>query len=300
VGKESLIGVKRINDRLAQSFAFQCLCAAMFLLLTGLRAYAQLPTPAASQPKMIHYDGADWHLKGEGIVCCPCTVPCPCRTNSQPSYGHCEATLYLRVREGHYGSVDLSGMQLVDSGGMCAISYQRLAALYFDRSSTPAQQAAYMKLVASFASKQEAEFPYVRVTPMNAEIIGDHFFKIVIPGILEMVVDRNWGGDDAPMPEVAAPDHFSNVIQYAQNIRYRMHDSAANLDFDYSRRQANYRPVDLGIQQYRSQSMLIQFVDGTGWFNPKQMAIIQSQRLKIPQVSVIRQEALRLREARHP
>ncbi|HET7102066.1 MAG TPA: DUF1326 domain-containing protein, partial [Terriglobia bacterium] len=237
----------------------------------------------------------DWKLKGEGIVCCPCAVPCPCRSNAAPSYGHCEATLYLRIKEGRYGSVDLRGMQLVDSGGMCAVHYQKLSALYFDRSASPAQQAAFMKLLASFSRKQSAEFPHLRVVHIDAHITGGHLFTVTIPGILEIVVDRNWGQPSPPMPMVAAPDHFSNLLQYVQNIRYHIQDDAAGLNFNYSRRQANFREVDLTAQQYRDHSMLIQFGDGKGWFTPQQMEIIQAQRLKIPDLAAIRKEALRLR-----
>jgi hypothetical protein len=231
-------------------------------------------------------------------VCCPCTVPCPCRNNSTPSYGHCEATLYLRIRQGYYGNTDLAHMRVIDSGGMCAISYNQLSALYFDRPATPAQQVAFMKIVASFSQKGIARFPYVRAASFNSKVIADHLFNISIPGLLQMIVDRNWGQASPPMPMVAAPDHFSNMIQYVQNIRYRIHDPQAGLYFDYSHRQANYRVVDLSVEQYRAQSMLIQFADGKGSFNTSQMAIIKTQHLPVPRLQDIRKLALHLREAR--
>src|SRR6516165_10725373 len=52
-------------------------------------------SPKTAHSRTAHSTGKDWHLKGEGVVCCPCAVPCPCRTNGRPTYGHCEATLYL-------------------------------------------------------------------------------------------------------------------------------------------------------------------------------------------------------------
>lgn len=252
----------------------------------------------ARPPRTAHYDGADWKLKGEGVVCCPCTVPCPCRTNAAPSYGHCEATLYLRIKQGHYGAINLDGVQLIDSGGMCAISYSRLSALYFDASTSPSQQFALMKLIASFSPQLTASFPHVRVVHFVSQVTGDHLFQVSIPGILWMTVDRDWGQAAPPMPIVAAPDHFSNVIQYAQNIQYRIHDPEAELEFDYSRRQANYRPVDLSVEQYRSKSMLIQFANGKGWFTPQQIKLIKAQHLSLPQINVIRRDAFRLRQAR--
>jgi tetratricopeptide (TPR) repeat protein len=53
---------------------------------------------------------AAWHLKGEGLVCCPCKVPCPCRSNGPPTYKHCENTGVFRITEGHYGNVPLNGL----------------------------------------------------------------------------------------------------------------------------------------------------------------------------------------------
>ncbi|HVH50137.1 MAG TPA: hypothetical protein VM781_00605, partial [Candidatus Bathyarchaeia archaeon] len=110
-------------------------------------------------------------------------------------------------------------------------------------------------------------------------------------------VDRNWGRDSPPMPLVAAQDNFSNTLQYAQNIRYSTHDLEAGLDFDYSRRQANYREVDLSVQQYRSKQMLVQFANGQGWFTAEQMKLIRAQRLVIPQLDWIRDKAKQLFES---
>src|SRR5689334_19401272 len=120
---------------------------------------AQTSASQPAQSRIAHYDGADWHLKGEGVVCCPCSVPCPCRTNASATYGHCEATLYLHVREGHYGSIGLSGLRVVDTSGACGMNYEKLAAVYFDRSAGPAAEEAFLKVLASFLSTQTAEFP---------------------------------------------------------------------------------------------------------------------------------------------
>ena len=241
---------------------------------------------------------ASWSLKGEGIVCCPCGVPCPCRSNGKPSYGHCEATLFLWIKQGHYGDVNLDGMNLVSSGGMCAVAYEPLAALYFSSSDSPERQAAYLALRSSFYSTPHGN-PHVRVVPLNAQVVDQHLFKGSISGILEMVVDRNWGLSTPPMPMVAAADHFANMLQYVENIRYSIHDPEAGLDFDYSRRQANYRVVDLTDEQYRSKSMLIQYADGSGWFSPGQMTLIKAQNLQVPELDSLREQAIRLRGARH-
>ena len=45
-----------------------------------------------------------WHVKGEGLVCCPCKTPCPCRSNAAPTHKHCENTGLIHIHRGHYGT----------------------------------------------------------------------------------------------------------------------------------------------------------------------------------------------------
>ena len=269
-------------------FVLTSLC----VLSVGRGLFSQAP-----HAEHIRYDGADWHLKGDGIVCCPCAVPCPCRTNAPPTYGHCEATLYLHVMSGHYGAVDMSGMQLAHTSGSCSMSYQNLSSLYFDQSVNPEQQTAFMKLVTSFFPGGAAAFPYVRTVPMQVHVEGGHLYTILIPHILQMVVDRNWGQPSTPFPFFAADDHFSNTLQYVENIRYQMHDEDAKLNFDYSHRQANYRTVDLDVQQYRSKSMLIQYQNGIGHFNDDQLRLIKEQNLQVPDLKTVSVQVTRFKQA---
>jgi hypothetical protein len=217
--------------------------------------------------------------------------------NAKPSFAHCEATLFLRIKQGQYGDVNLDGMNLVTSGGMCAIDYQLVEAVYFSSSDSPERQAAFIALKSSFSSTPPGD-PHAKVVSLNARVTDEHLFKVSIPGILEIVADRNWGLSAAPMPMVAAPDHFANQLQYIQNIRYSVHDPEAGLDFDYSRRQANYRVVDLTDEQYRTKSMLIQYADYSGWYSPGQMVLIKAQHLQIPDPVALREQAIRLKGAR--
>ena len=188
-------------------------------------------------------------------------------------------------------------MNVVSSGGMCAIDYQLVEAVYFSSSDSPERQAAFIALRSSFSAAPPAD-PHAKVVSLNAQVIDEHLFKVSIPGILEMMVDRNWGLSAPPMPMVAAPDHFANQLQYVQNIRYIVHDPEAGLDFDYSRRQANYRVVDLTDEQYRTKSMLFQYADYSGWYSPGQMALIKALHLQIPDLVALRDLAIRLRGAR--
>ena len=50
----------------------------------------------------------------------------------------------------------------------------------------------------------------------------------------------------------AALDQFSNTIEYALNLTYKVWDQAGALKWDYSGRQANFRTIDLGSCAYSS------------------------------------------------
>ncbi len=177
------------------------------------------------------------------------------------------------------------------------MSYEKLSAIYWDRSTPPEVQEAFLQLLASFSASGTSEFPYVREVPLHVQVTDGHLFQISIPEILDMAVDRNWGQAKPPLPAYAAQDRFANSLQYIQNIRYRMHDDGAHLHFDYSRRQANYRSIDLDAADYRDRRMIVQYLDGSGWFNAAMLQIINEQHLLLPDLAFIRREVARLRQA---
>ena len=243
---------------------------------------ASVEHSCTTKSAVARYDGKPWSLKGAGVVCCPCRVPCPCRRNGPPSFGHCESTLYLHIKQGQYGTTDLTGLRMIDSGGACSMTYHKLSALYFDERSSPEARAAMTKLLAGMFAGGAAEFSHIRSVPIDAYESSDSVFRISIPGTLRMEIDRNWGKQSPPFPWVAAVDHFSNALQYVQNVRYEIHDSDANMDFDYSHRQANYRRIHLSDKDYANKRMLIQYMDASGNFNEAQLRLIRELRLAPP------------------
>ena len=56
-----------------------------------------------------------WAMKGELVLSCNCTVFCPCVLslgNHPPTEGYCQTWAGFRIDAGHYGDVDLSGLNL--------------------------------------------------------------------------------------------------------------------------------------------------------------------------------------------
>lgn len=54
----------------------------------------------------------DWSIKGPSIVACNCDWGCPCQFNALPTHGDCRATMAMRIDEGHFGDVSLSGLTI--------------------------------------------------------------------------------------------------------------------------------------------------------------------------------------------
>ena len=51
----------------------------------------------------------DWLIRGPEISTCNCDWGCPCQFNSVPTYGNCRAAVAMRIDEGHFGDIDLTG-----------------------------------------------------------------------------------------------------------------------------------------------------------------------------------------------
>jgi hypothetical protein len=52
----------------------------------------------------------DWRMRGPEITNCNCDWGCPCQFNALPTHGDCRAVVAMRIEEGHFGDVPLSGL----------------------------------------------------------------------------------------------------------------------------------------------------------------------------------------------
>ena len=96
-----------------------------------------------------------WTIKGELILNCNCTVFCPCVVSlgqHPPTEGYCQAWSGVRIDEGQYGDVVLSGLNVglvLEIPGLMARGNWKAAAYIDDRAS----DAAFDALVAIFSGK---------------------------------------------------------------------------------------------------------------------------------------------------
>lgn len=230
-------------------------------------------------PKRTHVPfAADWHLKGEGMVCCPCNVPCPCRSNGHPTHRHCENTGIFHISQGHYGGVSLDGFTFasIDADmGEAGLP----AALYVNASATDEQLIALERIFQSFEPIKPFLFLDVKRLPLSLARPDAKTYEVHISGLFDIKIRRDLDDSGKPLLETAATDNFSNRLEYARNLIYKVWDADGGLRWDYSGRQANFRAIDLDARDYRERAMLAQFTDGAGFFNRKQLDLIKSQAL---------------------
>lgn len=221
----------------------------------------------------------NWHLKGEGVVCCPCSVPCPCRSNAPSTRGHCENAGVFRIAQGHYGKIPLEGLTFAIVSGSMGPESTLPTALYTVESATDEQLIALERIFQSFDLLHPFMFLKVKRTAIlfNKSANGDTY-EIKVPGVLQIVVRRQTNG--RPLSRTAALDYFSNTIEYAQNVTYKAWDEDGSLRWDFSGQQANLRTIGVDSRDYRDGTMLIQFADGSGFFTKKQLELIKN--LKLP------------------
>ena len=71
----------------------------------------------------------DFHIEGVGLFECQCRgYACPCQTNGAPTHGTCYAADFAHIKTGHYGNVNLDGLNVVNVGDLVDAEAKRLFA----------------------------------------------------------------------------------------------------------------------------------------------------------------------------
>jgi tetratricopeptide (TPR) repeat protein len=223
----------------------------------------------------------DWHLNGEGLVCCPCKTPCPCRSNGPPSQPHCEATGAYRIAQGHYGKVRFDNFAFVTVDANMGTSRAPLT-LFVDPQATDEQLIALERIYQAFNPLQPVIFPTIVRLPLSfATIENSRTYEVKIPGRLHLRIERQMDGHGLPRTQTAAVDPFANILEYSHNLIYKAWDESGTLQWDFSRRQANFRFINLDAHDYTNGNMLFEFQDGAGFFNDKQVELIKNLQLPL-------------------
>ena len=121
-----------------------------------------------------------WHIKGELILNCNCTVFCPCVVSlgaHRPTEGECHAWIGVRIDEGAYDGEDLSGLNMglmLDIPGRMGEGNWKVAA-YVDERASDASHDALLKIFSGAAKGTTGLF-----TMLVSEIFAAERAPVVI------------------------------------------------------------------------------------------------------------------------
>ena len=228
----------------------------------------------------------DFQLEGVAIWQCQCPAyACPCQKNGLPTHGMCHASDFAHIKRGHYGKVSLDGLNVLMEGNLVDGKPDRLfATLYVDDKATVEQRGALTRVVKYMnAEANQPPVPFRRITavPIDFHESADHAeYSIGIPEIMQEKVLLKLDKSGKPQHTMPAMDLWSNTVHNADNIQFKYHDSQVGQEWDFSGHYSNLKFFDVSKTMYTERLMLGQCGDNSGKWTPKQLEIIQKQRLE--------------------
>ena len=162
----------------------------------------------------------EWSIRGPSFGSCNCIWACPCQFNAHPTEGHCRAMGAMRIDEGHFGDVRLSGLCWVNTYAWPAAVHEGNGThqSIIDERADEKQRAALVEILQGRESEEGANvFQVFRTTmshvldPLFAPIefscdIDKRTGRVVVPGILEST------GEPIRNP-VTGDEHRISIVQ---------------------------------------------------------------------------------------
>jgi hypothetical protein len=153
-----------------------------------------------------------YQLTGHWIEGCACSIPCGCVINGKAASG-CEGVAVLSVRTGHYGSVNLAGTKV-------AVGLQPgdWAIVYFDPTSTPAQQTALSAILEPQVKALGVKVEATRTAPITITGANGRF-TVTIPEVMTLQTEPVTGLNKArPIEYHNLPDPFLRDCYQARSV----------------------------------------------------------------------------------
>jgi hypothetical protein len=176
-----------------------------------------------------------WKLEGHYMEACNCKPACPCIFLSAPTEGDCTALVGWHINTGHFGAVDLSGLNVAMaaySPGTMAESKWRVA-LYLDSRANEAQKGALLRIFGGQAGGHPArlasfvgEILGVTSTSIDYQMEGKHR-TLRIGNVASADIDGIAGGTES---EVSVTNHplciapgYPAVVAKSTGLSYQDH-----------------------------------------------------------------------------
>jgi hypothetical protein len=136
----------------------------------------------------------NWHVVGDWFDVCKCSIPCPCTFAQPPTFGDCDGVLAYHIRHGHYGEVQLDGLNILGLGhfvgNIWAGEAKVVLGLFIDERADRPQREALRLIWGGEAGGFPAEFAKligevrgIDYAPIDFEIASDlAYWRAEIPG----------------------------------------------------------------------------------------------------------------------
>lgn len=154
-------------------------------------------------------DVPNWWMKGDWFDACSCNVPCPCGFAQAPTNNRCQGMMAYHIREGAFGDVDLSGLNVVSlvefEGNAWARENPVVMGVLMDERADEGQREALHAVFSGAAggwmgmfAELVGEVRGVEFVPITLEVAGDlATWQARIPGKLN-VASEALGGPTTP------------------------------------------------------------------------------------------------------
>lgn len=121
---------------------------------------------------------SEWHIAGDWFDVCKCNIPCPCTFAQDPTYGDCAGILAWHITKGHYGDVQLDGLNLIGVGGFngnlwAGTAKDSIMGFFVDQRADQRQREALLTIFGGKAGGFPAEF-----AKFIGEVRGPEFVAI--------------------------------------------------------------------------------------------------------------------------
>lgn len=190
----------------------------------------------------------DWHLRGDWFDVCSCKLPCPCSFAQEPTHGDCLFTLVWHIREGHFGGVDLTGLNVVSlgefTGNMWVGDPDAMMRLmfYIDSSADTAQRDALERIFTGKEGGWPAEFASliedlraIEYAPITFEAADDlAFWRAEIPGKVDLRVAALTGPTSDPDRRVTTANAPGAEVGPGQIATWGVVERDQAVGFDWS------------------------------------------------------------------
>src|SRR4029077_11365091 len=115
--------------------------------------------------------------------------------------------------------------------------------VYADSSASFEQLVAFERIYQTFQPLRPFVFLDLKRVSLALTRPDKKTYQVNVPGLFELKIRRELDDRGEPLLKTAALDYFTNQLEYARNLIYKVWNPDGSLRWDYSGRQANFRNI---------------------------------------------------------